>query len=360
MNSSSLKKVIVKIGTNVITRDDGLLDEKVMEQLCEQVAEMKKQNVDVILVSSGAMAAGRAFAPLYCNANKVVHRQLLAAMGQVELIHTYSTIFENYNCICAQVLATKEDFRSRRHYLNMKNCFTAMLQDKVIPIVNENDVVSVSELMFTDNDELAGMIASMLNFDALILLSSVDGLFDGDPDDLNSKIIAEIDIKKTECDDFVSKKKSKFGTGGMITKCRIAKTLAAVGIQTFIANGKKENVLIDILEGKKIGTHFLPQKEVSSVKKWIALTKGYEKGAVYVNEGARKALKDKVSSLLPIGITKIKGTFEKGDIIRIMDEDGHFVGLGMSEFDSEKAKEMIGKKDEKPLIHYNYLFIYQL
>lgn len=352
------KRIVIKVGTNVITREDGMLNEQIIKQLALQIAEIKKNGYDVIIVSSGAMAAGRTFAPPYCNPNKVIHRQLLAAIGQVELIHTWSLVFEDYGSICAQVLATKEDFRSRRHYLNMKNCFEALLQDKVIPIVNENDVVSVSEIMFTDNDELAGMIASMLDAESLILLTNVDGLFDGDPKNPASKIIQEIDPQKTNFEDYVQKTKSEFGLGGMLTKSRIAKTLSSIGTTTYIANGKQENVITDILKGEKIGTKFVPQKKVSKVKKWVALAKGYEKGTIYVNEKAEKILKQKVSSVLPVGVIKVEGNFEKGDIIKVLSEQGRFLGLGKAEYSSEKANELIGKAHEKPVIHYDYLFIY--
>jgi len=358
MTESARKKIVIKVGTNVITRDDGMLNEKIIEQLAFQIAELKKQNFDVVIVSSGAMAAGRTFAPPYCNPDKVIHRQLLAAIGQVELIHTWSIAFEDYGSICAQVLATKEDFRSRRHYLNMKNCFEALLQDRVIPIANENDVVSVGELMFTDNDELAGMIASMLDAESLILLTNVDGVFDGDPKDPKSKVITEIDPQKESCEKYIQKTKSEFGLGGMLTKCRIAKTLSALGTTTYIANGGHENVITDILKTEQIGTRFIPQKKVSKVKKWIALAKGYEKGIIYVNENAEKILKEKVSSVLPVGVIKVDGKFEKGDIIKVLNEKGKFIGLGKAEYDNKKANELIGKAHEKPIIHYDYLFIY--
>jgi glutamate 5-kinase len=335
-----------------------MLNEQIIKQLAFQIAEIKKNGYDTVIVSSGAMAAGRSFAPFYCNRDKIIHRQLLAAIGQVKLIHTWSLAFEEYGSICAQVLATKEDFRSRRHYLNMQNCFEAMLQDKVIPIVNENDVVSVSELMFTDNDELAGMIASMLDAEILILLTNVDGLFDGDPKNLTSKVINEIDPQKITVDKYIQKTKSEFGLGGMLTKSRIAKTLSSLGTTTFMANGKKENIIIDILDNKKIGTKFIPQKKVSKIKKWVALAKGYEKGTIFVNERAEKILKEKVSSVLPVGIIKVEGNFEKGDIIKVLNEEGKFIGLGKAEYDSDKAKELIGKTHEKPVIHYDYLFIY--
>jgi glutamate 5-kinase len=353
-----MKRIVIKVGTNVITRDDGMLNEHIIKQLAFQIAEIKKQGYDVVIVSSGAMAAGRTFAPPYCNPDKVIHRQLLAAIGQVELIHTWSLVFEDYGSICAQVLSTKEDFRSRQHYLNMKNCFEALLQDKVIPIANENDVVSVSELMFTDNDELAGMIASMLDAEKLILLTNVDGLFNGDPKNPSTKIISEIDPKKQSCEKYIQKTKSEFGLGGMLTKCRIAKTLSSLGITTHIANGKKENIVTSILEGNQVGTRFVPQKKVSKVKKWIALTKGYEKGTIQVNKNAEKALKNKVSSVLPIGVIKVTGKFEKGDIIKVLNEKGAFIGMGKAEYDDKEAKKIIGKSNKKPIIHYDYLFIY--
>lgn len=352
------QRIIVKVGTNVITRDDGMLNEQIIEQLAHQIAELKKREIDVVLVSSGAMAAGRTFAPAYCHRNKVVHRQLLAAIGQVELMNTYSRVFDSFGAICAQVLSTKEDFRSRRHYLNMKNCFEALLEDQVIPIVNENDVISVSELMFTDNDELAGMIASMLDVDTVIFLSSVDGIFDGNPKDTNSKLISEIDPQKEGCEKYIQKSKSEFGTGGMLTKCRIAKTLSSIGVVTYIANGQKENVISEIIEGKEVGTKFLAAKNVSKEKKWVAFSKGYEKGTVCVNKGAEKSLKEKVSSLLFVGVTKIEGDFEKGDIIKVVNEKGKFIGLGKARYDSKEAQDLIGKHDKKPFIHYDYLFIY--
>lgn len=352
------QRIIVKVGTNVITRDDGMLNEQIIEQLAHQIAELKNREIDIVMVSSGAMAAGRSYAPAYCRRNKIIHRQLLAAIGQVELMGTYARIFDDFGAICAQVLSTKEDFRSRRHYLNMKNCFEACLEDQVIPIVNENDVISVSELMFTDNDELAGMIASMLDVDTVIFLSSVDGIYNGNPGDASSKLIKEIDPQKEGCEKYIQKSKSEFGTGGMLTKCRIAKTLSSIGVETYIANGQKENVILDIIDGKEIGTKFLAMKNVSKEKKWVAFSKGYEKGSVYVNEGAEKSLKEKVSSLLLVGVTKIEGNFEKGDIIKVVNEKGKFIGLGKAQHDSKEAQGLIGKHGEKPFIHYDYLFIY--
>src|ERR1700733_5256594 len=186
-------RIIIKIGSNVFTQKDGLPDLNRISHLVEQIAEIKKQGKEVILVSSGAVASGRSLITVSEKYDAVAARQLLASIGQVKLINTYANLFERFDILCSQVLVTKEDFRDRMHYLNMRNCLEILLQHQVIPVVNENDVVSVTELMFTDNDELAGLIASMLNAQALIILSNVDGLYDGDPKAAGSKVIEEID-----------------------------------------------------------------------------------------------------------------------------------------------------------------------
>src|ERR1700712_3441477 len=174
-------RIIIKIGSNVITRADGLPDTERIAHLVNQIAEIKEQGKEVILVSSGAVASGRSLITVTDKYDAVATRQLLASIGQVKLINTYSHLFEKFDILCSQVLVTKEDFRDRLHYLNMKNCLEILLQHQVIPVVNENDVVSVTELMFTDNDELAGLIAAQLDADALIILTNVDGIFTGDP-----------------------------------------------------------------------------------------------------------------------------------------------------------------------------------
>ena len=211
------KRIIVKIGSNVLTREDGMPDLNRMQHLVEQITQLKKLGKEIIVVSSGAVASGRSLIRVTEKADAVSSRQLLAAIGQVKLINTYSELFARHQLLCAQVLVTKEDFRDRLHYLNMKNCFQILLQNNVIPIVNENDVISVTELMFTDNDELAGLIASMLNADALIILSNVDGIYNGDPKDPASEVIREIDPANTQFTADVSAQRSQCGRGGMLT-----------------------------------------------------------------------------------------------------------------------------------------------
>lgn len=353
------KTLVIKVGTNVLTREDGLLDLTTISHLVDQITVLKKQGTKVILVSSGAVGAGRSLVKVPQSLNKIVQRQVLSAVGQVKLLNIYLQFLANYQLFCAQVLATKEDFRDRVHYLNMRECLKALLRDNIIPIVNENDVISVSELMFTDNDELAGLVAAMMNADGLIILSNIDGVFDGSPNESSSKVIPEIDCDDKKVLAVVAPNKSSFGRGGMQTKLRIAQKAAKVGINTFIANGKRHNILLDINKNSYIGTVFKAKTKVSNVKKWIAYNNLERKGVVRINAGAENVLcaTDKVSSLLPIGITAINGDFKKGDIIKIVNENKVQIGVGIAQYSAEKALEYLGKSGKKALIHYDYLFI---
>ncbi len=356
---NSYKKIVVKLGTNVLTRTDGSLDITSISHIVDQIVQLKKEGIEVILVSSGAVGAGRSAIQLSKNLNKIVQRQVYSSIGQIRLLNLYNNLFSNHQIFCAQVLATKEDFRDRTHYLNMKNCFQALLRDNVIPIVNENDVISVNELMFTDNDELAGLIASMMNADALMILSTVDGILDGHPDKPASKTIAEIDPDDKAIQEFIMPSKSSFGRGGMHTKFNISKKVSKLGITTFIANGKRQNIISDIIKDDFIGTKILPKKVASNIKKWMAFNELEEKATVYINQGAASVLcsNEKISSLLPIGITKIEGTFKKGDIIKIVDESGQSIGMGVAQYNVEKALEYLGQNGKKALVHYDYLLI---
>ena len=253
---------------------------------------------------------------------------------------------------------TREDFRDRTHYLNMKNCLEILLQHKVVPIVNENDVVSVTELMFTDNDELAGLIASMLNAQALIILTNVNGIYDGDPANENSKLIKTINRDFVDFSSFVTSGKSQFGRGGMITKSTMSQKVARLGIDVHIANGTKDGILTGLLDGIIPHTHFPTEKKASERKKWLAHSGNYATGAVVINPGAQAALTSgKASSLLPVGVLTIKGEFKKGEIIKLLDENDHVTGFGVAEYGAEKLVGIIGHKNEKPLVHYDYLYM---
>ncbi|SHJ62446.1 glutamate 5-kinase [Tangfeifania diversioriginum] len=354
-------KITVKIGSNVLTKPDGTLNVSRIAHLVDQIAFLHKNGVEVILVSSGAVAAGRAVLKPSHKTDAVSKRQLWAALGQVKLIGRYSDFFGEHGLTCAQVLTTKENFSSRGHYLNMKNCMTTLLENRVIPIVNENDTISVTELMFTDNDELSGLIASMVNSEALIILSNVDGVFTAHPENENAELIQKVGINDGEPENAISGNHSEFGRGGMRTKFRIAKKLAKAGIGVYLANGLKENILTKILSSDEISAHtfFEPSdKSSSGIKKWIAYSDGFTKGSVVVNKGAAAALKsEKAVSLLPVGIVTIKNEFKKGDLIRIVEESGDIIGLGKAQYSFDKVEAEKQSVKQKALVHYDYLYI---
>ncbi len=358
--SLRFKKIAVKIGSNVLTRADGTLDITRMSALVDQISQLHKKGVEIVMISSGAVASGRSILGINKKMDVVDQRQLYSAVGQAKLINLYYDLFREHGITVGQILTTKENFSSRRHYLNQRNCMRVMLDNKVIPVVNENDTVSVTELMFTDNDELSGLIASMMDMEALIILSNIDGIYNGNPSDASSTVVTKIE-KGQDVSDFIQSTKSTFGRGGMLTKTTIARKIADEGIDVFIANGKKDNMLLNLLDKKMdvVCTQFVASKdEVSSVKKWIAHSEGFAKGEIHVNENAAKALLgEKAVSLLPIGVTGIFGDFEKDDIVRIFDEAGKLLGVGKTQYDSVKAREMSGKKNQKPLVHCDYLYL---
>ncbi|HHE08124.1 MAG TPA: glutamate 5-kinase, partial [Chlorobaculum parvum] len=254
-------------------------------------------------------------------------------------------------------LVTKSDFRDRQHYLNMRTCFEALLAQKIVPIVNENDAVAVTELMFTANDELSGLIASMLQVDAHIILSNVDGLFNMQTE--GNPVIEEIDPASKNFSQYIRPGKSEFGRGGMLTKCTIAHKLSRLGITVHIANGTTPDILQTIVHGGRTGTKFLAQKPKQSRKCWIAHSEGLEKGAVVINQGAIDALTspERATSLLPVGITAVEGAFQRGDVIRICSEKREVIGYGMASFSAEKARSAMGQKGHKPVIHYDHLYL---
>ena len=353
-------RIAVKVGSNVLTRRDGTLDVTRMSALVDQIAELHKTGVEIILVSSGAVASGRSEVHSAKKLDSVDQRQLFSAVGQAKLINRYYELFREHGIAVGQVLTMKENFATRRHYLNQKNCMTVMLENGVIPIVNENDTISVSELMFTDNDELSGLIASMMDAQALIILSNIDGIYNGSPADPTSEVIREIGQGK-DLSSYIQTSKSSFGRGGMLTKTNIARKVADEGITVIIANGKRDNILVDLIQHAEttLCTRFIPSPEpVSSVKKWIAHSEGFAKGELHINYCATELLfSDKAVSILPVGITDVIGEFEKDDIVRIVDFGGKPIGVGKANCDSTQAREAMGKHGKKPVVHYDYLYI---
>jgi len=359
-NKPDFNRIAIKVGSNVITQSDGSLNDGRILRIVEDVAILYKRGIEVVLISSGAVAAGRSEVSPSKRTNVVAAKQIWAAIGQVKLMSSYQFLFGKYGIQAGQLLATKESFRDRRHYLNMKNCISAMIENRVLPIVNENDTVSINELMFTDNDELSGLISSMMDCKSLIILSNVDGVYNGIPGKKETELITRIDEKSEDLDKYITSAKSGFGKGGMFTKCSIARKIAAQGIDVFIANGMRDSIISDIVRRIEVPyTHFIASsKKETGVKKWLSHSDTFAKGAVVINDGAKEALlDDKATSLLMIGITRVDGFFRSGDIIRIVDEEGNNIGLGKSQYDSKKAEQNIGEKLSRPFIHYDYMVI---
>lgn len=374
-----MSRIVVKIGSNVITRKDGTLDVTRMSALVDQVAELHRKGHQIIMVSSGAVAAGRNEIRPERHLDTVSQRQLYSAVGQAKLINRYYELFRDHGMVCGQILTTKEGFGSRTHYLNQKHCMEVMLSENVIPVINENDTVSVTELMFTDNDELSGLVATMMDADILVILSNIDGIYDRDPSLEGSRVIREVRPGSVDLSSVVVAGKSTFGRGGMLTKSRIALKVASEGIEVVIANGKRDDILLRLLKrpagpaprnenpedkvckDEVICTRILPGERISGVKKWLAHSHDFVKGRLIVNAGAAESLLDesRAVSLLPVGIESVEGDFEKGDLVEIVAESGlKVLGLGCSEYTSAELKTLLGKKGQRPAVHYDYLVIF--
>ena len=253
------KRIVIKIGSNVLTRKDGKLDVTRMSALVDQVAWLRKQDIEVILVSSGAVACGRRELTVDHSLDSVEQRQLFSAVGQVKLVGLYYDLFREFGIHVGQVLTMKENFEPGEQYRNQQACMKVMLENDVLPIVNENDTVSVTELMFTDNDELSGLIAQMMQADTLILLSNIDGIYNGHPNDPSSKIIPQVEPGR-DLSQYIKAEKSAFGRGGMHSKYTTASKVSQAGIRVIIANGEREDILIDLMERRSETPHteFLP------------------------------------------------------------------------------------------------------
>ena len=253
------RRIVIKIGSNVLTRKDGKLDVTRVSAIVDQVAWLRRHDIEVILVSSGAVACGRRELTVDHSLDSVEQRQLYSAVGQVKLVGLYYDLFREFGIHIGQVLTMKENFEPGEQYRNQQACMKVMLENGVLPIVNENDTVSVTELMFTDNDELSGLIAQMMQAETLILLSNIDGIYDGHPDDPESKIIPEV-APNTDLSQYIKEEKSAFGRGGMHSKYTTAQKVQKTGIRVIIANGERENILVDLIENKQNVPHteFIP------------------------------------------------------------------------------------------------------
>ncbi|MGY6559920.1 MAG: glutamate 5-kinase [Nitritalea sp.] len=354
-----MKRCVIKIGSNVLTSPGGAPDLERLGALVEEIAELMAEGVQVLLISSGAVAFGRQSKSLQGKgkADPILRRQLFASVGQIPLMQAYAHAFQRFGLSIGQLLVTKEDFRDRKHYVHMQRCMEGLLSQGIVPILNENDVIAITELMFTDNDELASLTAALCQADTLILLTNVAGVYTGAPSDPSSQLIREVQSEAPL--DVEIAQSSSLGRGGMASKLAMARKAAELGIGVFIANGKEDRILGKIFRGEAMATFFHPQKRQDAAKRWLAYGSSYYKGEVWVNAGAQQALLQPTGgSLLLVGIEKINGHFDKGDIVQVCAPSGQAFGLGRAEYPAEEAVRRIGEQHARPFIHVNYLYLF--
>lgn len=343
----SARTIVIKCGTNVLSREDDTLDEARIASFAEQVHRIRQSGRRVVIVSSGAVGAGMGLLGLKHRPTDLPHLQAAAATGQARLMRVYDDAFRPFGYHAAQILLTGNDFRSRQRYLNVRNTINTLFEYGVVPIINENDTVSVAEIKFGDNDRLAAMVTNLLEDPLLIILSVTDGLYDGDPREPASRRIPIVDRWDDQLLGLAANVKSTRGTGGMQTKLQAVRTATAVGECVFIAHGGMPNVIDQILAGEDIGTLFLANGPmIPAWKRWIGFTVN-PRGKVVVDAGAVKAIEHAGKSLLPIGLKETEGGFEAWDLISIVDPDGHEFARGLSNYDSETVRQMAGKRSEE-------------
>jgi glutamate 5-kinase len=347
-------KVVVKVGTKILTKDKNSLDEKEVQILVKQVADLVKRGIDVVVVSSGAIASGMDFLDLKKRPASLPILQAAAAIGQNQLMKIYGHYFEEEKLAIAQVLLTQSDLESRKRYLNAKNTLDVLLQQHIIPIVNENDTVATEEIKFGDNDRLSALVSNLIQADILIMLTDVDGLYCYKNN--KKKKINVVDKINRDVEEMAEDTRHHLSKGGMKTKIEAAKIAISSGRPCIIANGKRKGILNDIIQGKQVGTKFLPQGErLKERKKWIAFGPK-PKGKIVVDKGAQTALKEKKKSLLSAGVVKIEGKFAYGDVVKILDNKGKEFARGLTNYSSGELKKIKGKKTNmiKKQLGYKY------
>ncbi len=342
--------VVVKVGTSSITTEEGALDEREMERLANQIAAAVKGGDKIVFVTSGAVAAGKAELGTSGKPRDIVFQQAAAAAGQSVLMAKYRDLFRKHGLKIAQILLTAEDLSNRASYVHTCDVLSMLLKLGVVPIINENDVTSIDELAplskgyranFSDNDILSVLVANAIGADLAIILSDVEGLFTADPSKPNAQIIRTVENITAELKNALEGK-SKLGRGGIQSKVRAAEIATTCGIPVVIANARRENVVVDILGGKEVGTYFKPQTRMPAIKRWIAYGAAV-KGQIHVNEGAKKAILEG-SSLLPVGVTQVVGQFKASDVVSLVDEAGAEFAKGNPNFASEDLNMIKGLK----------------
>lgn len=341
------KKVVVKIGSSLLVENGDLREEWMKRFICD-ISDLVAQDYQVIIVSSGAVALGRGFLKIKKKKLTMAEKQAAAAIGQIQLMSFYKEFFAQHSLDAAQILLTALDCNDRQRYLNAKNTIDTLIDNGIIPIINENDAVAVDEIKIGDNDRLSARVVQMVSADLLILFSDIDGLYNKNPKtDKTAKLVSEVRKITKETEKMASGAVSAVGTGGMVTKIQAAKMAVLSSCDILITSGLENNALKRLLDGKQKYTIFHSNKVFTrSRKNWLA---GFlnTRGSVVINAKAKDAVMTKRFSLLTVGVTKVNGHFEKGEAIFVKDKNGKHIASGISEYNASDAKKIIGKSSDK-------------
>ena len=354
------RRIVAKFGTSLVTGGYDHLNQDIMSSLVTQVAQLHKRGLELLIVSSGAIASGRHKLGLTKELKGIPFKQVLASVGQNRLMYSYEQLFSQHSITVAQALLTKADLSDRAGYLNARNTLLALLELRVLCIVNENDVVAIDEIQeakFGDNDNLSAMVANLIDANLLLILTDTAGLYTADPHrDPNAHLIHQVDRIDSEIERLAANLPGRLGTGGMITKIEAAKLATASGITVIIADGRAPDIILRLASGEAIGTCFMPTaSKMESRKRWM-LSGLSTKGKLVVDSGAALALRKQNRSLLAAGIKLVEGKFQRGDIVNIFDTEGSRLGCGITNYSSDDISLIKGAHSTKiaTLLGYDY------
>ncbi|MEQ1560216.1 MAG: glutamate 5-kinase [Methyloglobulus sp.] len=359
----NVKRIVIKIGSALLTKGGQGLDKSAIAAWVSQMAELKRQSVDVVLVSSGSVAEGMSRLGLKIRPKTLHELQAAAAVGQMGLVRVFDDNFQQHGLHAAQVLLTHDDLSDRQRYLNARSTLLTLLKFGVVPVINENDTVATEEIRFGDNDTLAALVANLIEADLLIILTDQKGLYTGDPGLYpDAELIPQISVNDSRLEKMAGESRSGLGRGGMYTKVRAARLASRSGAATVVAPGVFDNVIAQVISGEEIGTHFLPDIEpLAARKRWLA-GQLQVKGKLVLDAGAVKVLKSDGKSLLAVGVKSVSGRFERGELVSCIDESGAEIARGLINYgkgdaeliagkSSTEFEKVLGYSDDSEMIH---------
>ena len=353
----NIKRIVIKIGSQILTGEDGDLNRTWMATLAAEVSALRREGREVIIVSSGAVAAGRALLGINNRPRTIPQKQAAAAIGQPRLMREYGEAFLAFGCNVAQILLTREDLADRQRFLNARTALETLLELGIVPIINENDTVAVEEIKFGDNDNLSALVTNLVDAGLLVIMTDIDGLYDANPrNNPTAKLIPLVKTVTKEMERAAGGSSSTVGTGGMATKLAAAKKAKRSGAATLIVDGTDPQIISRFFNGEEHGTLFLPEaRSLTSRKHWIAFTIRPQ-GRVYVDAGAGRVLRQEGRSLLASGVVKVEGNFERGSCIKICDQDGTEFARGIADYSSSETARIMGHKslEIEEILGYRY------